>query len=98
MSNRIVDEAVELIRSCVDPGHKTMALKLSTLREMTNEIVMLKNSSKREDYETHLRTQFAMAALQGLLASAAFHGVTHPSDLASDAWLIADAMIEARRK
>jgi hypothetical protein len=45
-----------------------------------------------------LRDEFAMAALTGLLANAVNNGRMGAEDWASDAYLFADKMMEARKK
>jgi hypothetical protein len=45
-----------------------------------------------------LRDEFAMAALTGLLANAVDDGSMGAEDWASDAYLFADKMLEARKK
>ena len=45
-----------------------------------------------------LRDEFAMAALTGLLANAVDDGSMGAEDWASDAYLFADKMMEARKK
>lgn len=69
MTNRTVDEAILLIKSCVDADHRSMSLKLSTLREMVNEIDALRRKINHYDekYEKRLRDEFA-AALSWLLS------------------------------
>ena len=45
-----------------------------------------------------LRDYFAAKAMQGLLASLGQHDVTNLSELASNAWATADAMLKGRGK
>jgi len=57
------------------------------------EIATLRN--ELDEAKAALRDQFAMAALTGLLTSPEILGCT-PKKTASDAYAMADAMIEAR--
>jgi hypothetical protein len=54
-------------------------------------------SQAQKIYLERLRDEFAMAALTGLLANSS-HDDLEPSAWGHDAYTIADAMMEARRK
>lgn len=54
--------------------------------------------AKKKEEREKLRDQFAMAALQGLVASLGAHDVTDFHELAADAYKLADAMMKERVK
>lgn len=57
---------------------------------------MTRKEEIARDELLYFRDHFAMAALVGLLAND--HADLEPTDIAKDAYLYADAMLEARRE
>lgn len=58
---------------------------------------VLKEEEKEFDSVKTLRDEFAMVAMQGLMAAWGNHDVTNYEEIASDAYSMADKMMEARK-
>ena len=76
-------------KSLVKENEKIIKDMVSFLREENNR----ENERRTENYEKHLRDNFAAAAMQGLMANPSVH-----NRRAENCYKIADAMLKERNK